>query len=102
MHDTLVLVEAGNLTKAMISHEKALQWQELFCLAAQVEMADEDVIDMEYRVAGVCLNRYLMLMSLIFFFKSSEDLVGKKRHLEAARVLLDYSMDVREAVIALV
>ena len=67
MHDTLVLVEAGNLTKAMISHEKALQWQELFCLAAQVEMADEDVIDMGCRVAGVCLNRYLMLMSLIFF-----------------------------------
>ena len=59
MHDTLVLAEAGNLTKAMISHEKALQWQELFCLAAQVEMADEDVIDMGYRVAGVCSNSLL-------------------------------------------
>ena len=32
----------------------------------------------------------------------SEDLVSKKRHSEAARVLLDYSKDVREAVIALV
>lgn len=31
-----------------------------------------------------------------------EDLVSKKRHSEAARVLLDYSKDVREAVIALV
>jgi elongator complex protein 1 len=31
-----------------------------------------------------------------------EDLVSKKRHPEAARVLLDYSKDIREAVIALV
>jgi elongator complex protein 1 len=31
-----------------------------------------------------------------------EDLVSKKRHAEAARVLLDYGKDVREAVIALV
>ena len=89
--------------KAMIAHEKGLQWQELFCLAAQVEMTDEDVIDMGYRVAGVCWNRYLMLMSLIFLKNLQRtDLVGKKHHLEAAQVLLDYSMDVREAVIALV
>ena len=31
-----------------------------------------------------------------------EDLSAKKRHSEAARVLLDYSKDLREAVIALV
>lgn len=31
-----------------------------------------------------------------------EDLVSKKRHSEAAQVLLDYGKDVREAVIALV
>jgi elongator complex protein 1 len=31
-----------------------------------------------------------------------EDLVSKKRHPEAARVLLDYAKDVREAVAALV
>jgi elongator complex protein 1 len=31
-----------------------------------------------------------------------EDLVSKKRHPEAARVLLDYGKDVREAVVALV
>ena len=28
--------------------------------------------------------------------------MAKKRHSEAARVLLDYSMDIREAIIALV
>ena len=47
----------------------------------------------------MCLNS-LFDVNLIDI--SSEDLVGKKRHAEAARVLLDYSMDVREAVIALV
>jgi elongator complex protein 1 len=31
-----------------------------------------------------------------------EDLSSKKRHAEAARVLLDYSKDLREAVIALI
>ena len=31
-----------------------------------------------------------------------EDLSSKKRHSEAARVLLDYCKDLREAVIALV
>jgi elongator complex protein 1 len=32
----------------------------------------------------------------------AEDLSSKKRHTEAGRVLLDYSKDVREAVIAFV
>jgi elongator complex protein 1 len=31
-----------------------------------------------------------------------EDLLSKRRHAEAAQVLLDYSKDLREAVIALV
>jgi elongator complex protein 1 len=45
-------------------------------------MDEEDIVDMGYRVA--------------------EDLSSKKRHAEAARVLLDYCKDIREAVIALV
>lgn len=101
IHNILVLVEAGHLTKAMIAHEKALQWQELFCLAAQTEMTDGDVIDMGYRVAGMCLNS-LFDDNVTVMFLSSEDLVAKKRHSEAARVLLDYSMNIREAVVALV
>lgn len=40
-------------------------------------------------------KRSLMLTILI------EDLTSKKRHLDAARVLLDYAGDVRDAVIAL-
>jgi len=66
----------------MIVHEKALEWQELFNLAVLDNMDEEDIVAMGYRVA--------------------EDLSSKKRHAEAARVLLDYSKDSREAVIALV
>ena len=67
MHDTLVHVEVGNLTKAMIAHKKALQWQELFCLSAQAEMADEDVIDMGYWIAGVFESLFDVNVINIFF-----------------------------------
>ncbi|KAF5375529.1 hypothetical protein D9615_009198 [Tricholomella constricta] len=77
-----VFIEAQNFSKAMVAHEKALDWQELFYLAAQTSMSEEDVISTGYRVA--------------------EDLSSKKRHSEAARVLLDYSKDIREAIIAYV
>ena len=39
---------------------------------------------------------------LIVMCDITEDLSAKKRYQEAARVLLDYAQDVREAVIALV
>ncbi|KAF8963616.1 IKI3 family-domain-containing protein [Flammula alnicola] len=78
-----VFVEAKRINKAMIAHEKALEWQELFDLALlDHDMSEEDIVEMGYRVA--------------------EDLTSKKRHAEAGRVLLDYCKDVREAVIALV
>ncbi|KAJ4471530.1 IkappaB kinase complex IKAP component [Lentinula aciculospora] len=79
-----VLVEAKRPQKAMVAYEKALEWQELFELALRhPELVNgEDVQDMAYRV--------------------SEDLVSKKRFPEAARVILDYTADVRTALIALV
>ncbi len=43
-----------------------------------------------------------MCVVLCDSFSRTEDLVSKKRHSEAARVLLDYAKDVREAVVALV
>ena len=46
-----VFVEAKRNRKAMIAHEKALEWQELFNLAVLDEM-DEDIVGMGYRVAG--------------------------------------------------
>ncbi|KAF8058697.1 pol II transcription elongation factor [Lyophyllum atratum] len=75
-------MEAQCISKAMVAHEKALEWQELFYLAAQTRMPEEDIVSTGYRVA--------------------EDLTSKKRHAEAARVLLDYSKDIREGIIAYV
>ncbi|KAF8911562.1 IkappaB kinase complex IKAP component [Gymnopilus junonius] len=77
-----VFVEAKKSEKAMTSYEKALEWRELFDVAQLNSMSEEDTIAMAYRVA--------------------EELSSKKRYPEAARVLLDYAQDVREAVIALV
>ncbi|KAJ7099343.1 pol II transcription elongation factor [Mycena belliarum] len=77
-----VFVQAGSLSKAMVAHEKSLDWQELFDLAQRTAQSQDDIIVMGYRVA--------------------EDLVSKKRYVDAARVLLDYVKDTREAVIALV
>lgn len=46
-------VEAKRNNKAMIAHEKALEWQELFDLALLDEdMDEEDIVAMGYRVAG--------------------------------------------------
>jgi hypothetical protein len=48
-----VFVEAKRNNKAMIAHEKALEWQELFDLALLDEDVDEeDIVAMGYRVAG--------------------------------------------------
>ncbi|KAK0212323.1 pol II transcription elongation factor [Desarmillaria ectypa] len=77
-----VFVESGALSKAMVAYEKALEWQCLFDLAVRMEMPEEDLVLMGYRVG--------------------EDLTSKKRYLEAARVILDYAKDVRETVITLV
>ncbi|TBU27865.1 IkappaB kinase complex IKAP component [Dichomitus squalens] len=77
-----VFRQANKPQKAMISHEKALDWQELFELAVQQELSLEDLKNTAYRVA--------------------DDLISKKRTSEAALVLLDYAKDVREATIALI
>lgn len=36
----------------MIAHEKALEWQEMFCIAMDVGVEDEEVEAMAYRIAG--------------------------------------------------
>ncbi|KAH9846478.1 IkappaB kinase complex IKAP component [Lenzites betulinus] len=77
-----VFRQASRPEKAMIAHEKALDWQELFELASLQKLSAEELKDTAYRV--------------------SDDLVSKKRTSEAALVLLDYAKDVRAAVIALV
>lgn len=37
----------------MIAHEKALDWQELFELAVQQALSDEELKDTAYRVSGM-------------------------------------------------
>ncbi|KAF8885990.1 IKI3 family-domain-containing protein [Infundibulicybe gibba] len=75
-------IETKAFAKAMVAHEKALEWQELFDIAIRVGMSNENIASTGYRIA--------------------EDLTSKKRYSEAARVLLDYAKDVREATVTLV
>ncbi|EIN06431.1 IkappaB kinase complex IKAP component [Punctularia strigosozonata HHB-11173 SS5] len=78
----LAFVEAKKLHKAMVAHERALSWRELFDIVIREHVSPEDIKDMAYRV--------------------SDDLLTKKQYVDAARVLLDYAGDTRQAVIALV
>ncbi|OJA14136.1 hypothetical protein AZE42_06727 [Rhizopogon vesiculosus] len=77
-----VFVEASDARRAMVSHERALEWQELFELCLKEQLSDEEVIETAYRIA--------------------DELLSKKRFSESARVLLDYAKDIRHAVNALV
>ncbi|BGP57178.1 Putative elongator complex protein 1 [Rhodotorula sphaerocarpa] len=72
----------GEPEKAMLAFQRAHAWQELFTLAQSTGTVDEESLkDLAVDVA--------------------EDLVGKRRHADAARVLLDYGKDVDAAVDAL-
>lgn len=52
----LVFREASKPMKAMIAHEKALDWQELFELAVRENLTHDELSSMAYRVAGTGLN----------------------------------------------
>ncbi|KAI6007771.1 pol II transcription elongation factor [Pisolithus orientalis] len=78
----LVFVEASDLRKAMVAHERALEWQELFQLSTREVVPEDEVIEIAFRIAG--------------------ELLLKKRYSEAARVFIDYAGDNRQAVTALV
>ena len=82
----------------MTAHEKALEWRELFDLAQSKQMSEEDLTALAYTVAG----ESVVVTTSSSFDVVKEELSSKKRYAEAARVLLDYAQDVREAVIALV
>ncbi|KAF8132053.1 pol II transcription elongation factor [Boletus edulis] len=78
----LAFIEAGDSRKAMIAHERALEWQELFDISTREKVPEEEVKEIAYRI--------------------TDELLSKKRHLEAARVFIDYAGDIRQAVITLV
>ncbi|KAI6009884.1 pol II transcription elongation factor [Pisolithus marmoratus] len=78
----LVFVEASDLRRAMVAHERALEWQELFQLSTKEKVPEDEVKEIAHRIAG--------------------ELLSKKRYSEAARVFIDYAGDNRQAVTALV
>ncbi|KAG2136870.1 pol II transcription elongation factor [Suillus cothurnatus] len=73
-----VFVEASDARRAMISYERALQWQELFELCLKEQLDGDEITEIAYRIA--------------------DELFSKKRFGESARVLLDYAKDVRQAI----
>lgn len=48
----VVFRQAEKYAKAMVAHEKALEWQELFDIALQQQVPEEDLQATAYRVAG--------------------------------------------------
>jgi elongator complex protein 1 len=48
----IVFVAAAQTHKALIAHEKALQWRELFDLALREHLDQDRLIAMSYRIAG--------------------------------------------------
>jgi hypothetical protein len=44
---------ARDSKRAMFAYEKARMWKELFSLAVDTGVADQDLIDMSHRVAGL-------------------------------------------------
>jgi len=77
-----VFRQASKPAKAMLAYEKALDWQEVFEIAVQENLSEEDLSETGYRIA--------------------EDLSSKKRYQDSARVFIDYVKDPRAAVIVLV
>ena len=91
----------------MVAYERALLWRELFELAIlantnkspeEIEDENSDISTLAYRIAGDTHFVSLIINSESY---KSEELSSKKRHNEAAQVLLDYAQDVRSCVSAL-
>ncbi|KAG8220454.1 IKI3 family-domain-containing protein [Butyriboletus roseoflavus] len=95
----LAFIEADDFRKAMIAHERALEWQELFDISTRENVPGEEVKEIAYRISGPFSGAVSACPQLML---STEELLSKKRYLEAARVFIDYAGDTRQAVIALV
>ncbi len=89
----------------MLAFKKALNWQELFDIAFALRLQDQmskwDLVATAYSVAGRFSFLFLW-RRLPYPDRIVEGLSAKKRYQEAARVLLNYGKDVRDAVISLV
>jgi elongator complex protein 1 len=72
---------AGKPRKAMIAHQRALTWRELFDIAVTEQLSAEELATLAEHVGDA--------------------LKAKGRHAEAGQVFLDYAKDVKNAVIVL-
>lgn len=71
-------MEAKKHKKAMVAHEKALEWQELFMLAVQNEMPDDEVVETAYRVAGKSTHTGFWVLRSCFLMGANDllDMIG--------------------------
>ena len=67
--------------KAMIAHQRALTWRELFDIAVKEGLSEEEMATLAENVGDA--------------------LKAKGRHAEAGRIFLDYAKDVKNAIIVL-
>jgi elongator complex protein 1 len=91
-------VQASRVRKAMAAYEKALDWQELFELVGKEGITGDRMMVIACRVAGVLFQLHISPC----LHHAIDELGSKQRHVEAARVLLDYVGDVDEAIASLV
>jgi hypothetical protein len=61
----------------MVAHERALEWRELFDLAVSENIAQEDIVEMGYRIAGQHIVPVLRPSLLIPTFTSQRIYVRK-------------------------
>jgi hypothetical protein len=59
----------------MVAHEKALEWQELFDLAARKNTSQEEIVAMGYRVAGESIRCTFCLLE----FTTTRGFVDEKK-----------------------
>ena len=78
---TVAYTLAKQPKKAMIAHQRALTWQELFEIAMTQQLNAQEIGQLAQNVASA--------------------LRTKGRHAEAGRVLVEYGRDVKEAVVVL-
>lgn len=83
----------------MVAYEKALDWQELFDLVLREGVTGDKMSIIAHRMAGISLDFFVEHFPLSII---PDELGSKQRHAEAARVLLDYTGDVDEAISSLV
>lgn len=59
-HIYSVFRQAKESAKAMLAYEKSLDWQEVFEIAVQESLSEDELKDIGYRVAGTCFAKFLI------------------------------------------